>query len=62
MHLNPRERAEAAAWRLGVRVVWMSSPDVLVVYGDDVVVADEGRLDAVAAALERIGPKSYVSG
>lgn len=62
MHRLPYERAEDAARRLGVRVVWVTALDAVLVLGDDVVVADAGRPAAVAAALERIGPKLYVSG
>lgn len=55
-----RDRAEQAARRLGIRLVWAPLSDAPVAFGDDVVVASEDDPEAAVAALEGICPKSDV--
>jgi hypothetical protein len=60
MFALPRERAELAARRLDVRIVWVPLLDIPLVFGDGLVIACEAAAQEAAAALERIGPKSDV--
>lgn len=57
--ISLRERAEAAAKRLDVQLVWATLP-VPVIFGDDIIIASRVEPGEAAAALERLCLKSYV--